>query len=114
MGEHHVQLIEKNVANNTEDIRELKKEMERVKNDVVELKSTSKLMQQSQAHLMENISELKGSVKALGDKWDEKWDEEKKDEAKRYEQERRDQRNRWWGLAFLLIGAMVLIQLGLK
>ena len=114
MGEQHVQLIEKNVANNTEDIRELKREMERVKGDVVELKSTSKLMQQSQAHLMENISELKGSVKALGDKWEEKWEKEKDEEQKRYEQDRRDQRNRWWGLAFLLIGAMLMIQLGIK
>lgn len=114
MGEQHVQLIEKNVANNTEDIRELKKEMERVKGDVVELKSTSKLMQQSQTHLMDNISELKGSVKALGDKWEEKWEKEKEDEAKRYEQDRRDRNKALWQIGTTIIIAMILVQLGLK
>ncbi|WP_077621572.1 hypothetical protein [Sediminibacillus massiliensis] len=114
MGEQQVQLIEKNVANNTDDIRELKEKVEKLRSDVTDLRSSSQLMQQSQTHLMENISELKTGLKALGDKWEEKWEKEKEDEAKRYEQERRDQRNRWWGLAFLLIGAMLLMQLGLK
>ncbi len=71
-------------------------------------------MQQSHGHLMESVSELKSSIKMLGDRWEEKWNEEKKEEKQRYEQDKRDQRNRWWGLAFLLIGTIVLLQLGLK
>ncbi|CDQ22562.1 hypothetical protein [Halobacillus karajensis] len=70
MGEENVQLIEQNVQHNTEDIRELKKKVERVENDVSELKSNHKLTQQSITHIMTGLDELKAGFKEIDDKMD--------------------------------------------
>ena len=70
MGEENVQLIEQNVSNNTQDIRELKKKMERMEENVSELKSNQKLTQQSITHIMTGLDELKQSFKSLDDKMD--------------------------------------------
>ena len=76
MGEENVQLIEQNVANNTQDIRELKKKMERMEENVSELKSNQKLTQQSITHIMTGLDELKQSFKGLDDKMDKNQEEQ--------------------------------------
>ena len=80
MGEQHVQLLEQNVKHNMEDIRELKKRVSKVEENVFDLKTNQQIANQSIAHVMETLSELKVGFKEL----DEKMDENSSDQLKAY------------------------------
>lgn len=68
MGEQTMQLIEQNVKHNVEDIREVKKRLSRVEGEVNDLKANHQVSQQTMAHVMDTLNDLKGNFKILDDK----------------------------------------------
>lgn len=80
MGEQHVQLLEQNVKHNSEDIRELKKRVSRMEETIHDVKANQQIANQSIAHVMETLSELKAGFKEL----DTKMDENSSDQLKQY------------------------------
>lgn len=70
MGEPKLELIEQNVKNNVEDIRELKEDVKSLKKDVSDLKSDGQLAKQSITHVMTTLNDLKTGFKELDDKFD--------------------------------------------
>lgn len=124
MGEENVELIEQDMGHLKEDMRETKKRLDKMEGEVNQLISSNQLMQQSQTHLMENMSELKGSIKVLSDKWDEKWEKEdlrrekeKEEQLSRYKDEKADRakemRNFGWKVfaGIIIAGASLLLTL---
>src|SRR5690606_30917478 len=65
-----MQLIEQNVKHNTEDIREVKKRLTRVENDVHDLRANQQVANQSLSHVMDTLSDLKIGFKELDTKLD--------------------------------------------
>src|SRR5690625_4835992 len=98
-----MQLIEQNVKNNVEDIRELKKKVGYVERDVHELKADHQLTKQSLSHVLDTLSELKTSFQTL----DDKLDKDKEEQLKSY-------KKATWQVAIAIVVAVFLIQLGLK
>ena len=67
MGEKDVQLLEQNVKHNMDDIRELKKRVSKVEENVSDLKTNQQIANQSITHVMNTLSELKASFQTLDD-----------------------------------------------
>src|SRR5690625_6356561 len=65
-----MQLLEQSVKNNTQDIREMKQEIDRLKDDVSDVKSNQQLTNQNVTHILETLSELKANFKEIDDKMD--------------------------------------------
>ncbi|MBS4200269.1 hypothetical protein KHA93_11570 [Bacillus sp. FJAT-49732] len=65
-----MQLLEQNVKHNTEDIREVKKRLARVENDVHDLRTNQQVSNQSLSHVMDTLSDLKIGFKELDSKMD--------------------------------------------
>lgn len=103
MNEPTVHLVESNVQHNTEDIRDLKKRLDRAEEDINGLKTNQQLSQHTMNSVMESVNELKISFKAF----DEKMDKEREDQLKQY-------KSAIWKVAIAIITAFILIQLGLK
>ena len=125
MGERSMELLEQNIQHATEDIREVKKRLDRAEDDITQLKSTVQLVQQSQTHIMENISDLKASFNQFSVKWEEKWqkeeEERKKEKAevlKRYQDEKdersKEMRNFAWKVVAGVLIAAIIFAFGLK
>lgn len=125
MGEQSMELLEQNIQHATEDIREVKKRLDRAEGDIGQLKSTVQLVQQSQGHIMENISELKVSFRNFNEKWEEKWQreeverkKEKEEELRRYQEEKADRakelRGFAWKVAAGVVIAAIILALNLK
>lgn len=70
MGEPSVQIIESNVQHNTEDIRDLKKRVERVEHDIGDVKTNQQVTNQSITHVMDTLTDLKAGFKELDNKMD--------------------------------------------
>lgn len=76
MGEKNVELIEQSVQNNVEDIREIKKRLDRAENDVHDLKANQQVTNQSITHVMDMLTDLKAGFKELDNKLDASNDEQ--------------------------------------
>ena len=70
MGETSLDILESNVKHNTEDIRELKKRMNRAESDVSDLKTSQQVSNQTLTHVMSTLEELKGDFKSINEKID--------------------------------------------
>lgn len=110
MGEENVELIEKMIENTVDDVKELKSDYKDLKREVADIHRKQSVTENAVQQFNMMLTNLEKQIRELRD--DMKLDKE--EERKRYEQDKRDQKNRWWGLVFLLIGAVVLIQLGLR
>ncbi|GAQ18043.1 bdr protein [Oceanobacillus picturae] len=106
MGDN-VQLIEQNVQHNVEDIRELKKRVERVEHDISDVKATQQVTNQSISHVMETLTDLKAGFKEL----DNKMDTSNMEQLKEY-------KNAVWKVGVTVIatvvGGFLLFALGIK
>ncbi|MBT2600932.1 MULTISPECIES: hypothetical protein [unclassified Oceanobacillus] len=96
MGERNVELIEQNVKTNNEDIRDLKKRMYKVENEVRDVKNDHNLTKQSVTHVLQTLSELKDSFKNL----DEKLDKDKEEQLKAY-------KDAVWKVGITVVGAVI-------
>ncbi|RDW18049.1 hypothetical protein CWR48_10620 [Oceanobacillus arenosus] len=103
MGEPAVQLIEQSVKNNTQDIREMKKEIDKLKGDVSDVKSNQQLTNQNVSHILETLSDLKSNFKEL----DVKLDSDKDEQLRKY-------KSMIWQVAAAIIIAFILVSLGLR
>jgi len=63
-------ILQTNVQHNTEDIRELKKRMDRTEDDVGNLKAGHQVTNQTLSHVMSTLEELKSEFKSIDDKMD--------------------------------------------
>ena len=70
MGENKMDILETNVKHNTEDIRELKKRMNKTEGDVSDLKAGHQVTNQTLTHVMKSLDELKNEFKTIDDKMD--------------------------------------------
>lgn len=70
VGEPEVQLLEQNVKHNMDDIRDVKKRLERVEGDVHDLKTNQQVTNQNILHVMDTLSDLKAGFKELDGKFD--------------------------------------------
>ena len=107
MGEANMQLLEQSVKNNTQDIREMKQEIDRLKDDVSDVKSNQQLTNQNVTHILETLSELKANFKEIDDKMDKNQIEQLK-----------EYKNGVWKIGVTvisaLIGGFLLFFFGLK
>lgn len=107
MGEQYVQIIETNVQHNTEDIRELKKRVDRVEHDISDVKTNQQVTNQSITHVMDTLTDLKAGFKEL----DNKMDASSMEQLKEY-------KNAVWKVGITVIAAVIggffLFTLGLK
>src|SRR5690625_165425 len=102
-----MQLLEQSVKNNTQDIREMKQEIDRLKDDVSDVKSNQQLTNQNVTHILETLSELKANFKEIDDKMDKNQIEQLK-----------EYKNGVWKIGVTvisaLIGGFLLFFFGLK
>lgn len=70
MGEPSLDILESNVKHNTEDIRELKKRMNKAESDVSDLKANHQVTNQTLTHVMSTLDELKSDFKSINEKLD--------------------------------------------
>ena len=70
MGENSMDILETNVKHNTEDIRELKKKVERHDGDISDLKANLQVTNQTMTHIMDTLNELKSDFRTIDDKID--------------------------------------------
>jgi len=107
VGEANMQLLEQSVKNNTQDIREMKQEIDRLKDDVSDVKSNQQLTNQNVTHILETLSELKANFKEIDDKMDKNQIEQLK-----------EYKNGVWKIGVTvisaLIGGFLLFFFGLK
>lgn len=68
LGERTVELIEQNVKHNMDDIRELKKRVNRSESDIHDLKTNQQVSNQTMSHIMESLNDLKSNFKVLDEK----------------------------------------------
>lgn len=68
MGEQNMQLIEQNVKHNVEDIREVKKRLSAVEGEVNDLKANHQVSQQTMAHIMDTLNDLRSNFMVLDNK----------------------------------------------
>lgn len=104
MGEPSMELLENNVKNNVEDIRELKKRAGYVERDVHDLKTNQQVASQTMQHVMDTLNNLKGDFKAL--------DEEIKNSNKRIYEDNIEQLKQYkttvWGVGGTIIGTLII------
>lgn len=103
MSERNVELLEQNVKHNMEDIRELKKRVGKMEEDVSDLKTNQQITNQNITHVSSALNELKASFKELDEKMDKERDQQLKDYKKAV-----------WQVAIAIITAFLLIQLGIQ
>lgn len=104
VGEPSMELLENNVKNNVEDIRELKKRAGYVERDVHDLKTNQQVASQTMQHVMDTLNNLKGDFKAL--------DEEIKNSNKRIYEDNIEQLKQYkttvWGVGGSIIGTLII------
>lgn len=70
MGES-LELVEQNVKNNTEDIRELKEWRYKADRQINKIDSDNQLNKQNITHVMTTLSKMEGDIKTLSAKFDQ-------------------------------------------
>src|SRR5690625_1194821 len=102
--EPSMELLENNVKNNVEDIRELKKRAGYDERDVHDLKTNQQVASQTMQHVMDTLNNLKGDFKAL--------DEEIKNSNKRIYEDNIEQLKQYkttvWGVGGTIIGTLII------
>lgn len=97
MGEPNMDILESNVKHNTEDIRELKKRINRSEIDVSDLKTNQQVTNQTVAHVMSTLEELKGDFKAMNSKID-----------KNQIEQLQEYKNGVWKIGGTVVGGLIL------
>lgn len=101
--ETEMRLVEKVTQNNIEEIKDLKKRMDRMEEDVQSLKINQTVTSQSVTSIQNLLSELKGDIRSLDDKFNRNNEEQLKSYKKMV-----------WQVAGTIIAAVFLIVLGLN
>lgn len=103
MSDSKMDIIETTVKHNVEDIRELKKKVEKHEGEISDLKTNQRVTTNALDTLTTSINELKLNFSKLNDKLDH----DKEDQLKQY-------KSAIWKVAIAIITAFFLISLGLK
>src|SRR5699024_10540113 len=90
-------ILESNVKHNTEDIRELKKRMNRTETDVSDLKTGQQVTNQTVGHIMSTLEELKSYFKSINEKID-----------KNQIEQLQEYKNGVWKIGGTVIGGLIL------
>ena len=114
MGENKMDILETNVQHNTEDIRELKKKVDRHDYEISDVKTNVKVQSTTLGAMVESINEIKSSLKEESRKRQEDKEEETKRRNKEQEEQLKQYKNAIWKVAIAIITAFFLISLGLK
>lgn len=96
MSEPKMDIIETNVQHNMEDIRELKKRMNKTENDVSDLKTNQQVTNQTMNHIMDTLNDLKNDFKTIDDKLD-----------KNQIEQLQEYKNGVWKIAITVTGALI-------
>lgn len=97
MGERNVELLEKTVQHLTEDMREAKKKVEKLEENVHDLKTNQQITQHSMTNVIKSVDELKTSF----DKLDIKFDESQQEQFQSY-------KNFMWKVSASIVGSIIV------
>lgn len=90
-------ILESNVKHHSEDIRELKKRVDRHDGEISDLRTNQQVTNQSLSHVMDTLSELKNEFKTI----DKKIDENQIEQLKEY-------KNGVWKIGVTVIGGLAV------
>lgn len=100
------------MQHNTEDIRELKRIVDRHDNDIHDLKTNHQLSQQTMTNVMESINELKKSFKSFEEKRAKEKEEMQKKEVQRLEDFKGAVNAGIWKIIFFIICGFIALYFG--
>lgn len=117
----NMRILEQMVKHNITDIKEMQTTIKDMQKDITKLEQKNIIINNDVNQIKMLFTSLEVKLSALQTEWKEdkaleqtRYNQQQKKRLEQYERETRDARNRWWGFAFLILGAVVLVQLGLK